>query len=130
MTPAPIVFANVGCANPLIQGLFRSCSFLGCWFLAVTLVKAIDASRGIDQLLLTGKERVAGGTDFHVQIAFFRRTRLEGLAASAANSDFSVFRVNSRFHLLSFSRCSIWTAQGLKFKRTMIGGGPEARQAA
>lgn len=35
-------------------------------FPAVTLVEAIDASGGIDQLLLPGKERVAGGTDFNV----------------------------------------------------------------
>ena len=75
---------------------------------------------------------MAGRTDFHMQIALLGRTRLEGLAAGAGNSDFSVFRVNSRFHLLSFSRCSIALysrPQGLKFKRTMIGGACKGRQA-
>ena len=39
-------------------------------FLAITLVEAIDASCGIDQLLFPGKERVASGTDFDVQVTF------------------------------------------------------------
>ena len=82
--------------------LWGSCRF-GGWFLAIALVEAIDASRGIDQLLLTGKERVAGGTDFHVQVAFLGRARFEGLAASAGNSYIDVFWVNSWFHLVTFS---------------------------
>lgn len=109
ITPAQIVSANVGCANPSIQGLFRGGSALGRRFLAVTLIKAIDASRGIDQLLLTGKERVAGGTDFHVQVALLGRARLECLAAGAGNSYLNVFRVNSWFHYFIdslFSRLS------------------------
>src|ERR1700754_2554249 len=93
-----IVIANVGCANPSIQGLFRGGSALGCRFLAVTLIKAIDASRGIDQLLLTREERVAGGTDFHVQVALLGRARFERLAAGAGNGYLNVFRVNSWFH--------------------------------
>jgi hypothetical protein len=49
--------------------LRRGCVF-GGWFLAVALVEAIDASCGIDQLLFTGKERMASGTDFNVQVTF------------------------------------------------------------
>ena len=45
-------------------------SVFGCWFLAVTLVKAIDTSCGIDQLLFAGKEWVASRTDFYVQVIF------------------------------------------------------------
>jgi hypothetical protein len=70
----------------------------GCGFLAVTLVKAIDASRGIDQLLFTRKERVASRTDFYVQVIFLGRACFEGLAASTGNSYFGVFGVNSWFH--------------------------------
>ena len=78
-------------------------SFFGCWFLTVTFVKAIDASSGIDELLFSGKERVAGRTDFYVQVTFLGRARLERLAASAGNSYFSVFGVYSWFHSSSLS---------------------------
>ena len=47
--------------------LGSGCAFGGGFF-AIALVEAIDASRGIDQLLLAGKERVAFGTNFYVQL--------------------------------------------------------------
>jgi hypothetical protein len=80
------------------SGLFRGGSTFGRRFLAVTLIKAIHASRGVDQLLFSGKERMAGRTNFDVQIALFSGAGLERLAASAANSYLNVFRVNSWFH--------------------------------
>jgi hypothetical protein len=67
-------------------------------FLAVTLIEAIDASCGIDELLFTREERVASRTDFDVQVAFLRRARFETLAARAANGYVVIFGVNSRFH--------------------------------
>ena len=90
--------ANVGCVNPLSPGLFRSGSVFGCGFLAVPFVKAIHASGGIDQLLFSGKERMAGRTDFDVQVALFGGAGLERLAAGAGNGYLNVFRVNSWFH--------------------------------
>ena len=72
----------------------------GSGFLAVTLVKAIDASCGIDQLLFTRKERVASRTDFDVQVALLGGASLECLAARAADSNFNVFGMNSWFHFL------------------------------
>src|SRR5262245_36126671 len=77
--------------------LCGSCAF-GSGFLAIALVEAIDASRGVDQLLFAGKERVASGADFDVQIALLGRARLERLAASAGNCDIDVFWMNSWFH--------------------------------
>ena len=68
--------------------------------LAITFVEAIDASCGIDQLLFSGKERMASGTDFDVQVTFASRAGLESFAASAGDRDFNVFGVNSWFHLL------------------------------
>ena len=68
-------------------------------FLAVAFIKAIDASRRVDQFLLAGKKRVAGGTDFDVQVAFLGGARFEGLAARATHGDFNVFWVYSWFHL-------------------------------
>ena len=76
------------------------CCRFGSGFLAIALVEAIDASRGIDQLLFAGKEGVASRTNFDVQIAFLGRASLEGLATSAANGNLDVFWVNSWFHLI------------------------------
>jgi len=72
----------------------------GSGFLAVTLVKAIDAPCGIDQLLFTRKERVASRTDFDVQVTLLGGASLECLAARTADGDFNVFGMNSWFHFL------------------------------
>src|SRR6266849_10115103 len=65
--------------------------------LAIAPVESIHAAGGIDQLLLARKERMAGRTDFHVQLAFTRRTRFESLAAGAGHCYLIVFRMNSGF---------------------------------
>ena len=71
----------------------------GCWrSLAITTIESINASRSINQLLLAGEKRMASRTNFYVQIALFGRTRLKRFAARACHSDFSIFRMNSRFH--------------------------------
>ncbi len=67
-------------------------------FLAVTLVEAIDASCGIDELLFTGEEGVASRTDFDVQVTFLRGASFECFATRAGDVYFYVFGVNSRFH--------------------------------
>jgi hypothetical protein len=106
-------------------GLF--CSGRAFGFSAVTLVEAIHAPRGIDQLLLAGKERVAGGTDLHVQVALLGRARLERLAAGAGNGYINVFGVNSWFHYSWFdsffgSTLSTRRRSAAVFKQDMIGG--------
>jgi len=83
--------------------LGSGCAFSG-GFLAVALVEAIDASGGIDQLLLAGKERVASGTNFNVQVTFFGGASLERLAARAGDGNINVFWVYSWFHMLTLSR--------------------------
>src|SRR2546421_8296204 len=70
--------------------------------LAIAPIESIHASRGVYQLLLAGKERVARRTNFHVQIALLRRTRLKSLAARAGDCDFVIFRMNSGFHFSSY----------------------------
>ena len=81
-----------------------SSSALGCWFPTVTFVEAIDASRGIDQLLFAGEERVAGRTYFDVQIALASRASFEALATRAGNCYLVIVWVNSWFHLLPHRR--------------------------
>lgn len=72
--------------------------------LAVTLVEAINASGGVNQLLLAREEWVAIRADFDVQVVLARRARGKAVAAGAQDFDFVVFRVNSLFHvpLVSF----------------------------
>ena len=96
--------------------LGSGCAF-GGGFLAIALVEAIDASGGIDQLLLAGKERVASGTNFNVQVTFLGGASFEGLAARAGDGDLDVFWVNSWFHLITLYR----RRPGRDFKRYMIG---------
>jgi hypothetical protein len=82
-----------------VRLMLGSCCAFGGGFLAIALVEAIDASCGIDQLLLAGKERVASRTDFDVQVTFLGGASLESLAARAGDVNLNVFWVNSWFHL-------------------------------
>ena len=78
------------------------CRGIGGRFLAIALVEAIDASCGVDQFLLAGKERMTSGADLDVQIALLGGARLERLATSTGNGYIDVFWVNSWFHLVTF----------------------------
>src|ERR1700722_65505 len=72
----------------------RSLGSLGVFFL-----EAFDAAGGIDQLLLTGKERMAVGADFYLdQIAAVSRASLESMATRAMNGDGVIIGMNSFFH--------------------------------
>ena len=62
-----------------------------------TLVEALDASAGIDQLLLTREERVALGADFNLQL-LLGRAGGEGLAAYAADDCFAVLGMDAFLH--------------------------------
>jgi hypothetical protein len=107
--------ASVASASTSKKGVLRS-GFRGLF--PISLVKAIDASCRIYQLLFAGKERVASRADFHVQVTLACRTGFESFATGADNVDFSVFGVNSRFHYF-FSRYR--RPQAVIFKRVMIG---------
>jgi hypothetical protein len=64
----------------------------------VFLFKLIHAAGGIDQFLSSGEERVAGGADFHADIAFVRGTGFECIAAGADNIRLVIYGMNSSFH--------------------------------
>src|SRR5436305_6975057 len=66
--------------------------------LAVALVEAVNATGGVNQLLLAREERVALRADFDVYVALLRRARLERVAAGAVNRDVVVVRMNSLLH--------------------------------
>jgi len=63
--------ASVASARFLrVEALSRRCT-LGSSFLSVALIEPIHASGGVNQLLLSRKERVTCRANFHVQIALF-----------------------------------------------------------
>ena len=59
--------------------------------------EALDAACGVDQLLLAGKERVAGSADFDDDVALVGGAGLELVAAGALDVDVVVLGVNSFF---------------------------------
>jgi hypothetical protein len=74
---------------------------LGRFIAACSLVFSLEliyTTGRIDQLLLSGEEGVAAGTDFHTDIAFVRGTRCERVATGANDIQFVVGRVNTDFH--------------------------------
>ena len=71
----------------------------GSGFIGVLLLEALDAARGIDQLLLAGKERVAIGADFDADhFAFERGAGLKRIAAGAMHLHGMVIGMDSFFH--------------------------------
>src|SRR5512146_1550092 len=69
---------------------------------AVLLAEFLDATGGIDDLLLAGIERMAGRTYLDVQVPAQGGTRLPGVAAAARNRYLIVFRMNFSFHGIRF----------------------------
>jgi hypothetical protein len=85
-------------ASALGGGLLRvpACCYFGCGGLCVGFAgvgggdlaaEALDAAGGVDQLLLAGKERVAGSADFDDDIALVRGAGLKQIAAGALDAD-------------------------------------------
>jgi hypothetical protein len=59
--------------------------------------EALDAAGRVDQLLLAGEERVAGGADFENDVALVRRAGGKVVAARALDLNLVVLRMNSLF---------------------------------
>ena len=57
--------------------------------------EAIDTASRVDQLLLTGEERMASRADFDDDITLVSRACFEGVAARALDADIVVLRMNS-----------------------------------
>lgn len=65
--------------------------------LAVTALKALDSTTGVNELLLTGKERVALIAQLHTKFAH-RRASIELVAARASNPGELICGVNFGLH--------------------------------
>ena len=64
---------------------------------AITLFEHINTTARIDQLLLTGKERMAFGAYFNADV-FLRGSRLNHVATSAGNRRFFILRMDRFLH--------------------------------
>jgi hypothetical protein len=62
--------------------------------LGVLATEALNAARGVDQLLFAGEERVAVGANFGVDIAFVRGTRGEVVPARADHANLVIVRMD------------------------------------
>ncbi len=65
--------------------------------LAVALDKSVNATFGVDDLLLSGVERMAGAANFYADVRF-GGTSQNFSAADAGCLDFLIFRMNAVFH--------------------------------
>jgi vancomycin permeability regulator SanA len=82
--------------------LFGRFGFGGVAF-RVFAAEAFYAAGGVHELLLAGKEGMAGGADFNADIALMRRARYKCVPAGAMNADLAVVRMDSCFHVNSTS---------------------------
>ena len=64
----------------------------------VLAAEALDASGGVQKLLLAGEEGVAGGADFHVDIAPVCGPGCECITAGAMHANFVIIGMDSGFH--------------------------------
>jgi hypothetical protein len=67
-------------------------------FHAVFLAEFLNATGGVDNLLLAGVERMTLRADFDVQVFGHGRVGLERVAAATGHGDFVVRWVNIGFH--------------------------------
>ena len=65
---------------------------------AVTTAELVDLTCCVHDFLLTGVEGVAGSADFDAEVLADCGTRLEGVTTTASDRDFTVVRVDLRFH--------------------------------
>src|SRR5579863_7192778 len=85
---------RIGFGERLLLWSSSSCSGVG-----IFLSEALDATSGVDQLLLAGEERVAVGADFDFKsVALDGGTGGEIVAAGAVHRDGVIVGVNTGFH--------------------------------
>ena len=66
--------------------------------LFVLAAEALDAACGVEHLLLAGKERVARGADFNVDVAAVRGAGGKGISAGAVHADLMIVGVDGCLH--------------------------------
>jgi hypothetical protein len=91
----------------------RNGALLNGSFHVETLLEAVNASAGINQLLLAGKERVALGANFDLQLGL-DRPRLKRLTAYATDDGLAIFGMDLFFHAFSPLLRMLWVVLNRK----------------
>ena len=81
--------------------------FMNGLFHVETLLEAVNASAGINQLLLAGIERMALGANFNLELTL-DRTRLKRLTAHATDDGLAIFGMDLFFHAFSPLLRMLW----------------------
>jgi hypothetical protein len=82
-------------AAKLLFGCLGLCRFC----LGVLAAEAFYTASRVHELLLAGEEWMAGGADFHVNIAFMRRTSRKLITTGTQYLDLIVSGMNSCLHV-------------------------------
>src|SRR5271165_2433268 len=99
---APKIDLHQTAVEKLLLRRFRFARFgFGGIALGVLAAEALDTPGGVHQLLLAGKERMAGGADFYGDIALVGRAGYKCVAAGAMHAHFGVIGMDSIFHVSS-----------------------------
>src|SRR5512135_1411343 len=89
---APSTALGTGSAVPSLALLL--------FHLGVLAAEAFHAPGGVQQLLLAGEEGMAGGTDFHVDVALVGGAGQKGVATGAMHAHFVVSGMDGCLHVL------------------------------
>ncbi len=79
--------------------LLGGCFGFSCVALGVLAAETLDAACCVHELLLAGKERVAGGADFYANVALVRGAGDKCVTAGAVHADFAVAGMDGCFHV-------------------------------
>src|SRR5208282_3243179 len=67
--------------------------------LGILAAEALDAAGGVHELLLAGKEGMAGGADFYADVALVGGAGGKCVTAGAMHPDFAVVGMDGCFHM-------------------------------
>ena len=94
--------------------LLGGCFGFSCVALGVFAAETLDAAGGVHELLLAGKEGMAGGADFHADVAFVGGAGDKCVTAGAMHADFAVAGMDGCFHVSSETSIQTLDSTGVR----------------
>src|ERR1039458_8341792 len=82
--------------------------------LGVLAAETLDAAGGVHELLLAGKEGMAGGADFYADVALVGGAGDECVTAGAMHADFAVAGMDGCFHVSSETSIQTLDSTGVR----------------
>src|SRR5450759_6472 len=84
------------------DSLLGGCFGFSCVALGVLAAETLDAAGGVHKLLLAGKEGMAGGADFHADVALVGGAGGKCVTAGAMHADLAVAGMDRCLHVNSY----------------------------